>query len=354
MGEGTQKSWMDGTPRGVVLALGAVVVAAGIGWSETYASRTEIAGLRAQLAAAGLDGSTADSLNASIAAKKRELVRAENALVAASAAAKARASQVETAAAKLEVVQAKASSASDLEASASRIFADLDGRNRVLEPTVRRLESEHVSLSAAVGARKTELGGLIAAVERNQDLIAKAERWKLEGDRLTAASERLARQVVGLENTVTSLTSAVAYRKTELAAAMQGKAAADEVVCKSTVTVLEHEHQVRDLQAAIADMKIQRADLNQAIIEANNRLVPALAAATAREKQLVDLSKRVAASETEHAALTVANQELEDRLATAETRLTRLADAARAVAGHLAAVDQVLGADTVQAAMLEN
>ncbi|WP_139315147.1 hypothetical protein [Mongoliimonas terrestris] len=353
MGGETRKSWTDGASRGVILGFGAAVVAATVGWSETYASRNEIAGLRAELAAVGLDASTAGTLRDDIAGAKRDLVRVENALTAASAAANARASQVEKAAAKLQVVEAKALSATTAERAASSLFTTLDKENKVLEPAVRQLSNAHVSLTAAVGARRTELTGLIASVERNKELVSKAERWKVEGDKLTAASERLAREVVGLENTVTSLTAAIAYRKTELGEALRGKAEADEVVRRSTVTVLEHEHQLRDLNTAIAAMKIEREQIGKAIVEANNRLVPALAAASARETQLVDLAKRVAAAETENAALMLANQELEDRLDIAETRLGRLADAARAVAGHLAAVDQVLDADTVQAAMLE-
>lgn len=349
--EKTSAGWLDKSPRSVVVALGVSAILAVAGWAETFGARSELAGVNAQLAAAGLEPSTAETLNRSIAAKQRELVGVENALVSFSAAAGARQDQVAKAAGQLARIETEAADASARAAEASALYAELEPKNRVLGRTVLELENGLTALQAAVGARRTELGGLIADVEENARLVAEATAWKADSERLTAAKDSLGREVVGLENQVVSLAAAVDYRRKDVAAALLVKSEAENTRRQALVEVLELRAEAEALGKAIDKLTAEREAALRLMVDANNRLVPAVAAVKARESQLVQLNTDVAGLAAENAALTERNDQLVAQLGDADQRLVQLAEAARTTARHLAAIEELLGAPTVQAAL---
>lgn len=343
--------WLDGASRPAIVALGVAVVVAVIGVAEAYKGRSDMAAMKAQLAAVGLDASTADTLGLSIAAKKRELNRVESALVSYSAAAEARQQQVATAATLVGKLETAAAEATAAEAKASAIFADLDPKNRVLERSVRELENRIVAVTAASAARDKELKRLIADVERNSVLVAEAAMWRTESARLTADKEKLSRQVVGLQNEIVALTSAVTFRKQEVAKAMVDKSNAENDQRLALKNAVELRAESEDLAAAISKLTADRKVAERQYYDANNRLVPALAAVKRREEQLTKLNGTVQKLESEVASLAARHEGLAGELAAADDRLGKLANAARTAAEHLAAIDQLLGAPTVQAAL---
>lgn len=343
--------WLDGASRPAILALGVAVIVAVIGVAEAYKGRSDMAAMKAQLAAVGLDASTADTLGLSIAAKKRELNRVESALVSYSAAAEARQQQVATAATLVGKLETAAAEATAAEAKASAIFADLDPKNRVLERSVRELENRIVAVTAASAARDKELKRLIADVERNSILVAEAAMWRTESARLTADKEKLSRQVVGLQNEIVALTSAVTFRKQEVAKAMVDKSNAENDQRLALKNAVELRAESEDLAAAISKLTADRKVAERQYYDANNRLVPALAAVKRREEQLTKLNGTVQKLESEVASLAARHEGLAGELAAADDRLGKLANAARTAAEHLAAIDQLLGAPTVQAAL---
>lgn len=353
MSEDTKVSanWIDRTPRATIVVLGVSVIAAVWGWSEVYGAKAEVGALKGELAAVGLDASTADTLNVSLADKKRQLIRVENALVAFSAASNARQQQISTAAARLDKIETAAASATKAEREASAIFSELDPKNRDLSRRVLDLENSLTALTAAVGARRGQLDELIADVETNATLVAEANAWKLENQRLTAAQERLTREVVGLENSLVSLAAAVDFRRTEVSKALLAKSNAETEHRLALNEALDLRAEANALTKAIDELTDERAKALRLMVEANNRLVPALAAVKAREGQLQKLNTEVAELSTENQRLSEVNGKLSVQLAAADDRLVKLSDAAKSAAQHLAAIDQLLGAPTVQAAL---
>lgn len=345
--------WLDGASRGAVIALGIAVVVAVIGVAEAYKGREDLAAMRAELAKVGLDASTADSLNAAIAAKKRELNRAESALVSFSAAAEARQEQAVSAAALADRKQAEAAEAMAAQAEASRIFADLDPKNRTLQRAVRDYENRLVAATAAVNHREGQLQSLITEVEENSVLVAAATQWRNESDRLLAEKDALERHINGLENEIVALAAATEFRKKEVAQALVDKSNAENEHRLALKEALELRAESRNLVATIDGLKQDRKVADRAYMDANNRLVPMIAAAARREAQVQELAAKVQTLETSVAGLSNRHQQLTTELAAADDRLGELSKAAQTAAQHLAAIDQLLGAPTVQAALTE-
>jgi chromosome segregation ATPase len=359
------KGGQAGASKAMYMALAVAIVAAGAGWSQVYSAnkaleaaeaeiataKSDIDAMKGQFTAVGLDASTPQQLGVSIAAQKRVLTDLENALVAKSAAARARDAQIAKAAGMLGTVEAASAAATAAESEASATFATLDEKNRFLTGRVAELESAAVSWQAAAGARRTELDGLIAEVKASEALIADAALWRAEGAALTAAQAKLARDVTDLENKVVSLTSAVSYRQGELSKAMVALSTAQADERQALMTTLDLRAESSALSKSIVTLGAERERVAAALTDVNNRFVPALAAVGVREKQLQGLVAEVAEQEAARVNLAAANADLDARLAAADARLSEITEVAGAAAEHLRAIEDLLGAPTVQAAL---
>lgn len=350
-GGAKKKGWLDGASPAAVVVLAVAVVAAVWGGAEAYSANSQIAAMKAQLAAAGLDATTPDRLDVSIAAKQRELIRLENALVAKSAAAVARDAQVARAAGKLGTLETALAEVVEAEAEADASFRKLSSENRMLSRRVSELASSAVSWEAAAGARRGELDGLLAEVEANKALVADVAMWRDRGAALTAEQNRLSREVVGLENQVVSLAAAVAFRQQQVADASVKFSSAESAERIARVTTLELQAEADRLSKTIVALSAEHKQVAKDLNAINNRFIPALAAVQAREAQLQKLSADTAKAEAAHHELAVANADLEARMGEANARIAQITEAAGAAAELLTALNAVLDEPVLQAAI---
>lgn len=403
------KELTNGAKRAVALAFVGLTLA-GLGWADSYEKSQAIRGIQSQLAAAGIDASTADRLNVALAAKKRALTEVDNALVSAAAAQDYRSRQIADLAGKAAKAQtavdglaaqlaaygldvgsaasvtaslaAKRHALTDVEnalvattaaetfrsarlaaltakqtaletslGEASATFAALEAQNRALGPKVADFQNSVVAAEAAARARRNELDGLIAEVEKNKADIATARAWAADHEAMTQQSADLNRRNTDLENRLVALTAATQYRQNELVKAMVAANDADSDRRAALVEALGLRAESVKLTSRIADLSAQRKTVEQALVDVNNRFVPALAAVEARESQLAKLVKAVGTESATHETLTAENADLEARLHATDGKLAELSAAAHAAAEHIAAIDELLGKTTVQAAL---
>ncbi len=250
--------------------------------------------------------------------------------------------------------------AEKLETAAGRLaeldatVAALEAENRMLGPKVASFQNDVVAAEAAAKARKSELAGLIADVERNRELVAAAADWAVNNAALTEKNQGLAREQVDLEKPhhqpdggdrlppVRDLEGDGGHERRRRAERQTANARDAGLPGRSPQADRGH----RGLAA-------ERKSVEASLIDVNNRFVPALAAVKTREAQLEKLVKDVSAAQTVNDRLTDQNTTMQARLQRPTPACWRWRARAhgRPASGR---VDKLFEKPTVQAALSQN
>lgn len=331
-------------PRPVIAVLGLAVAFAVFGIGSAVSTRHQLAGLKAEIAGAGLDTSNLRALEQSIVDKQRQVTRLENAIVSLQAAVEARTRQVGASIAKFEAVEtasATAVKAADAATAASVALGQaIEDRTRDLT----RTENALTAAAAAVEARRAQLAGVVGELDRNAAVVAEVSRYQADKAALVEQAAALGRAVTGLENKIVALTAAAGAREAQVARAITTRDEAEVAQRKAAADVLALSAEALGLERAITRLADARAEAQRGETEASNRLVAANAAAAKREAEVATLAATTEVMARRHAELTAENDALAALIVDADQKLVRMVEATRKAADALATVETAVGA----------
>lgn len=391
---GGYAGFVGGSSTAMRITLGVALALGVIGWSLAVTRGSDIAAYEAQIAEAGLAGVAPDKLTFALAERRRELNQIESAIVSRAAALGAREQQLAKAIAAQEAAEAAAAEAVALKAAAEESVAAaatqksgidrtiIRGENvlvsltaavgarekqlaaltakanaqskeldelRRFQASVAAYEAERetlkrdtvragnalVSLSAAVGARERQLGGLIGKVNAASDTLREVDLWRAEKDRMLAANAELAREVTRTENRLLTTAVAANARQGQVDKAIAKLAAAETEAETLNRTVLASEAKLVELGQQIVSLGAEAEEKSRAVVRVHNQLIPMISAVGAREQQVQRLISRNDALEADAMALS-------REIALKDARLEEMTETATVAAERLKALSEFL------------